>query len=83
MPYRDKQPVETKVTVATTVAGMTSLILALLMKQFPVLAPLADSLEALILAGLTALATFFMSWAVRHTPRDDRGTRQTGTSDSP
>lgn len=82
MPYSNKQPVETKVSVATMVAGTTSLILALMMKQFPVLAPLADSLEALILAGLTALATFCISWAVRHTPRDDQGTRKTGTSDT-
>jgi hypothetical protein len=57
------------------------MVMTLLMKSFPVLAPLADPLEAIIVAAVTALVTFAVAYWTKHTARNDAGTRATGTTD--
>ncbi len=74
-------PVEKKVTVAGIIAFIVSLIMGYLIKTWPALTPLADSVEALILAAVTALATYGAAWWTKHTARNDAGTRKTNTSD--
>lgn len=63
-------PVETKVTVATITAFLTPLALGLLLRAFPDLTPLSEPISTLILAIVTAVATFVMAYRAKHTYRD-------------
>lgn len=74
-------PVERKVTVAGFTAAVSSAILAILIKQWPTLSQLELYLEVIIVFLVTGAVTAGMAWWAKHTPRNDAGTRKTGTSD--
>lgn len=75
-------PVEKKVTVAGFAAAVTSLVLSIVFKEVPWLAAFADYAEWLLMTVITGVVTYGLAYAAKHTPRNDAGTRKTGTSDN-
>lgn len=63
-------PVETKVTVATVAAFVTSGVVWLL-GTYVFHEDVPAPVSGLILAAVTALVTFVSAWFARHTPRND------------
>lgn len=64
-------PVETKVTVATLAASITTFIMAWLTMQTSFLDGVAAPLSAIILAAVSGALTFGAAWLAKHTNRTD------------
>lgn len=69
-------PVETKVTVSSVSAAVTSFVMAWLLTHWGWLASVNDALAVLILAAVTYVVTLGAGFIAKHTPRTDSDARK-------
>lgn len=61
--------IESKVKTSSVAAVVTPLVVMFLIKQFPALASMSDTLEYVIAAIVTGVVTFVVGYVTKHTHR--------------